>query len=96
MKAHVCIGGPLDGLHATSADFRRESGRPGDPWHTEQGRYAEHGDDYLQFNTAYRYSTVLQRASKRLGHKLEECHVVWIHRSVLRPSRTLSQHEATL
>ena len=81
VKAHICIGGPLDGQHRTYKEIQDEHPYP--------------SREYLQFNTAYRYSTTLQRASKRAGTKLQECHVVWVHRSLLQPAKTLGEHEAT-
>jgi len=75
-KAHICIGGPLDGQHAIGKDF----------W--EHGMFHHLEDEYMQFNTAWRNATVLQRASKALDRPLQECHVVWLHRSLLRPSVT--------
>lgn len=42
MKAHVCIGGPLDGQHAISSDF----------W--QGGMYHHLEREYLQFNNAAR------------------------------------------
>jgi hypothetical protein len=91
MKAHVCIGGPLDGNFATSTDFSPEYGTPGSHWYTPLGKYAQHQREYFQFNTAYHRATVFVQFSKKLGRKREECHVVWIHRSLLQTPLTLKE-----
>lgn len=83
MKAHICIGGPLDGEYATYQDF---VGYWDDNGQRDRAMYEHLRDQYYQFNTAHHRSTILQRASRKLGQKEEGCHVVWLHRSVLKPS----------
>ena len=80
MKAHLCIGGPLDGEHATSEDFygyraRDEKGKV-IPYHKlktyaprEDGMYGHLRNDYVQFNTSH--------------HGAAKSDVVWIHRELL-------------
>jgi hypothetical protein len=79
MKAHLCIGGPLDGEHATSEDFygyrpRDEKGKV-IPYHRapirarEPGMFGHLRNDYCQFNTASR------------GQAKSD--VVWIYRPLL-------------
>ena len=67
MKAHICIGGPLNGEHAASIDFygrwNRETTRH------EEGMYAHLKDAYVEFHNA--------SAGRRRAH------VVWIHRDLL-------------
>ena len=80
MKAHLCVGGPLDGEFATSDDFygyipyvkgtKRRDWRAG----RTPGMYDHLRKEYHQFNNA-------SRAFAPKG-----CHVVWIHESVLKPS----------
>lgn len=85
MKAHVCIGGPLDGEHATSEDFygyRVINPETKKPYrHGERmpdGRYSFQRDpgmyqhlrrEYHQFNTR--------------SHGAAKSNVVWIHTSRL-------------
>jgi hypothetical protein len=85
MKAHVCIGGPLDGLFATSEDFHgyrvinpatkkpyRHGERMPDgrwPYERDPGMYAHLTNEYAQFHNA--------SSSRRRAH------VVWIHTSLL-------------
>lgn len=75
-KAHIVIGGPLDGEFATSADFHggyeKVDGR-NDYSQRVEGMYEHLAREYQQFNTAYRRST------------LKGANVVWIHESLLRP-----------
>ena len=78
MKAHICIGGPLDGLHACTNDFWE------DEWDgknlTYTGRYADYQNDYVQFNNADRpYNP----------RKNPRACVAWIYRPLLLPSITL-------
>lgn len=47
MKAHPCIGGPLDGEFAMYHDF----------WQTNNGIYAHMRDEYVQFNNAHHESS---------------------------------------
>lgn len=80
MKAHVCIGGPLDGQFATSDDFygnypyepgtRRRDYRAA----PNEGMYEHLKDEYFQFNTAARVAT------------RNHAHVVWLHKSLLKPA----------
>lgn len=76
MRAHICIGGPLDGEFATNADFygayekvpgtkRNDYSKP------IEGMYAHLKHDYFDYNNATR---------GRLAN------VVWIHKSLLPPS----------
>jgi hypothetical protein len=74
MKAHVCIGGPLDGEHATSEDFygyrRNEKDAYGNrTWKRDPGMYQHLKHDYCQFNTG--------------SHGAAKSNVVWIHRDLL-------------
>ena len=77
MKAHVCIGGPLDGEFATGADFHggyeKVDGR-NDYKKPIEGMYEHLKNEYHQFNNA-------GRAWNRTGSN-----VVWIHTSVLKGS----------
>lgn len=82
MKAHICIGGPLDGEFASSEDFygyrqRDEKGRVipyhrlERGWEREPGMYDHLKNEYLQFNTS----------SSRRGR----CNVIWLHTSRMIP-----------
>ena len=62
MRRYLCIGGPLDGVRASSEDFEsahtvlvRKPWPPGNTIPTEfvpAGRYAQHADEYVSFNNA--------------------------------------------
>ena len=67
MKAHVCIGGPLDGEFAASIDFYGRWNR--EESHYEDGMYTHLKDVYVQFHNA--------SAGRRRAH------VVWIHLDLL-------------
>lgn len=74
MKAHVCIGGPLDGEFATTADFwggyEKVPGTNRNDWSRRiPGMYEHLTHDYVQFHNA-------SRAKGRAT-------VVWIHRPLL-------------
>lgn len=71
MKAHICIGGPLDGEFATSKDLHGEWSYP--PGHIE-GMYEHLQHEYHQFNNA-------NRAFNKTG-----CHVIWLHESLMQSS----------
>lgn len=79
MKAHICIGGPLDGSFATSDDFyggyAYVPGTRRRDYHTPvEGMYEHLKHEYFQFNTATRAAT------GKLGN------VVWLHKSLLKPA----------
>ncbi|HEY6019187.1 MAG TPA: hypothetical protein VIY48_04585 [Candidatus Paceibacterota bacterium] len=79
MKAHFCIGGPLDGEFATSDDFyggyeKVPGTRRNDYSKRVEGMYEHLKDEYHQFNNA-----------SRVGAP-KGCHVVWIHKNALSPS----------
>lgn len=85
VKAHRCIGGPLDGEYATSEDFlgyrqiNPETKKPyiyhqaraagTNAWKRDEGMYQHLKGEYMQFNTA------------RHGNAASD--VVWIHSSLL-------------
>jgi len=82
VKAHVCIGGPLDGEFATSADFHGGYAKvPGtnrnDYSKRIEGMYAHLWPHYVEFHNA---SSGRKRA-----------HVVWIHEDLLPPAIPPSQ-----
>lgn len=63
MKAHICIGGPLDGEFATSEDFYGHWDRQS--LMHERGMYEHLKNEYAQFHNA-------SRSRKR-------AQVCWIH-----------------
>lgn len=76
MKAHVCVGGPLDGEFATSEDFygypaRDEKGRLERLNWTprETGMYQHLRNEYQAYHNAHRSNVP----------------VLWIHTSLLKP-----------
>ncbi len=89
MKAHICIGGPLDGEFATGADFyggyEKTDGR-NDYKKPVAGMYAHMKDEYHQFNTAHRSGTTIRWKAEGGKIKRWECHVVWLHTSLLQPA----------
>lgn len=84
MKAHICIGGPLDGQYAASGDFygfyEKEPGTQRNDYSKRiEGMFEHLKDEYHQFNNAGRAFTP------------RGCHVVWLHKSILKPSVPLNQ-----
>jgi hypothetical protein len=73
VKAHICIGGPLDGEFATSLDFY---GRWTKDMGHEEGMYEHLRGEYHQFNNAH--SGAWKGKPKNS--------VAWIHESLLKPS----------
>jgi hypothetical protein len=74
VKAHICIGGPLDGEYATSADFHGGYEKvPGtnrnDYSKKVEGMYEHLSDQYWQYNNSY-------NTRKRAP-------VLWMHESLL-------------
>ncbi len=80
MKTYLCIGGPLDGIYANSADFLPRRVSQGPVWYDEDapkagtvldqgGRHASHARDYFAFNRADRIPTLPT--------------MVWLHASLL-------------
>ena len=67
MKAHICIGGPLNGEFAASIDFHGRWDK--DLKTRERGMYEHLAADYAQFHNAY--------SSRRRAH------VAWIHVDLL-------------
>jgi len=88
MKAHICIGGPLDGEWATSSDFHGDWISAGADSRREDGMYEHLSREYFQFNTARHQSTVFQHPSRKKGLGRVECHVVWLHRSLLQSPKS--------
>lgn len=73
-KAHLCLGGPLDGEHAQGADFyggyeKIPGTRRNDYSKRVEGMYEHLRSQYVQFNTA--------------SHGYAKSDVVWIHRDLL-------------
>jgi hypothetical protein len=86
MKAHICIGGPLDGMFATSKDFEQRvvANRAGGGYDIgyvfrEGGMYGHLHNEYVQFNNASRPYHVGKHGRKR-------AQVAWIHIDILKPS----------
>ena len=52
VKAYPCIGGPLDGKHAVTADFYREFGKPEYRYWNPAGMYSHLSDQYHAYNNA--------------------------------------------
>jgi hypothetical protein len=50
--AYPCIGGPLDGEHATTDDFAPGYGEPGHKWYRQAGMYGHLSREYVEFNRA--------------------------------------------
>lgn len=76
MKAHVCIGGPLDGEFAATIDFY---GRwVAEERRHEEGMYEHLKGAYVQFHNAHRGRAREARA-----------HVVWIHLDLLPAPKAL-------
>lgn len=77
MKAHICIGGPLNGEFATSKDFYGEW----DPVVIKryEGMYNHLRAEYVQFNNASRPYNTGQ-------HGRHRAQVAWIHIDCLPPS----------
>lgn len=82
MKAHPCIGGPLDGLYATNGDFhgfhekvpgtrRNDYSKP-----TIEGMYAHLKGEYVAYNIS----------ARALLRRKERGNVVYVHDSVNRAS----------
>lgn len=94
MKAHICIGGPLDGKFAISKDFEDaprhweypegESPRFGPNGNGREvidgpaGMYNHLRDDYVQYNISVRSSWVPKNAPS----------MVWLHKDLLKPSKS--------
>ena len=89
MKAHICIGGPLDGYFATSEDFAGApykysypNGRTNPPMRTitgDAGMYNHLRDEYAQYNfgNSPYGSSFIPRARPSM---------VWLHYTLLKPS----------
>jgi len=69
--AYPCIGGPLDGLYATTQDFYGASS-----WSDrDEGIYHHLRNEYYEYNSGY-------GARKRIGGHPS---MVFIHKSLLKP-----------
>jgi hypothetical protein len=87
MKAHICIGGALDGQFATSVDFEdgrhhwewpegRGVGKPVKIYDGPAGMYHHLADHYYAYNSA----------SGGRGTARNKPSMVWLHIDLLKPS----------
>jgi hypothetical protein len=69
-RAYPCIGGPLDGEHVITADFRQGYPHDNPQFHLDPGVYYHLADQYRAYNSS--------SASRRAGPSL-----IYVHESLL-------------
>lgn len=83
MKAYICIGGPLDGLFASTTDFLQE--RVSMDWRNVAGIYQNGGNIPNKiYHPAGRFAVYQKDYYRYNSGGKTGVSMVWIHRSLLK------------